>query len=410
MCQGINSTTVDPMQTPRGARHHTALLGRMNAGKSSLLNLITGQQISIVSSQQGTTTDAVTKPYELLPFGPVTFVDTAGINDRSSLGQHRVKATEQVIYRADSALLVTDEHGLLSADKAMLEKLIELSVPTLVIFNKGDIAPPKPSDIDYCRHHQLGYAQVSATDPGQAKQVKQNIVSFLSEYEQPELSLTGDLYEKSAHIVCVTPIDSAAPKGRLILPQVQVLRDILDNDSMGTVVKETQLIQYLEHLAQPPALVITDAQAIKSVNSDLPDHIPLTTFSTVFARAKGELDAFIQGAQILDQLIDGDRILIAEACSHNVQEDDIGRVKLPAWIRKYSGRELTFDVVSGHDFPSQLSEYRLVIHCGACMFNRREMLYRIRQCHNQQLPITNYGLAISKLQGVLTRVCRPFNL
>ncbi|ABZ75980.1 small GTP-binding protein [Shewanella halifaxensis HAW-EB4] len=407
MCQGVNPETSQGQIAPRGMRYQIAILGRRNAGKSSLLNMIVGQHVAIVSDIKGTTTDAVAKPYELLPLGPVTFFDTAGIDDNGALGEQRVKATRHVLYRADMALLVADDQGLTEHEFALIEEMTALKLPFLIVFNKVDICMPTAEDIGFCRQRKLPFIAVSAAKGLGDKEVKRLISELVPANLKEQPPLAGDLYNEGAHILCVVPIDTAAPKGRLILPQVQVLREALDNNCIATVVKESQLAQVLTQFSSPPALVISDAQVIKQVDSIVPATIPLTTFSTLFARFKGELPPMVAGANSLDKLQDGCKILICEACSHHAQDDDIGRVKLPNWIRSYSGKNITFDVISGHDFPDNLEEYALVVHCGACMFNRTEMLRRIRECERRNVPITNYGVAISKLQGVLPRIIQP---
>ncbi|MGL5392793.1 MAG: [FeFe] hydrogenase H-cluster maturation GTPase HydF [Shewanella sp.] len=411
MCQGINplETPSAAQSAPRGMRYHIALVGRRNAGKSSLLNMLTNQAISIVSDIKGTTTDAVAKAYELQPIGPVTFYDTAGIDDEGELGAMRVRATRKVLFRADMALLITDDQGLCHADIALLEDMIAMAIPILIVFNKADICSPKAEDIAFCQAKKLPFIAVSAATGLAASALKQWIVELApAEYKQEPL-LAGDLYQGGDIILCVVPIDTAAPKGRLILPQVQILREALDRHGIAMVVKETELAAALDKLAVPPKLIISDAQVIKQVAAMVPESIPLTTFSTLFARFKGDLPVLAKGAEQLDKLNDGDHILISEACSHNVQEEDIGRVKLPQWIQTYSGKQLRFSVTSGHDFPDNLEQFALVLHCGACMFNRTEMLRRIRECQRRQVPITNYGVAISKLQGVLPRILAPLN-
>ena len=407
MCQGVNPETNQEQIAPRGMRYQIAIVGRRNVGKSSLLNMLVGQHVAIVSDIKGTTTDAVAKAYELLPLGPVTFFDTAGIDDVGKLGEQRVKATNHVLYRADIALLITDDQGLNDDEFALIEKMTALNLPFLTVFNKVDICMPKAEDISFCRQKKLPFIAVSAIKELGSKELKRIVTELIPESLKIPPPLAADLYREGEHILCVVPIDTAAPKGRLILPQVQVLREALDNNCIATVVKESQLTQVLSLLASPPALIISDAQVIKQVDSLVPDTIALTTFSTLFARFKGDLAPMVEGANAFDSLHDGCKILICEACSHNVQIDDIGRVKLPNWIRSFSGKEITFDVFSGHDFPENLEEYSLVVHCGACMFNRTEMLRRIRECQRRNVPITNYGIAISKLQGVLPRIIEP---
>lgn len=393
---------------PRGVRYQIALIGRRNAGKSSLFNLLTGQDIAIVSDTAGTTTDAISKPYELLPLGPVTFYDTAGLDDEGELGQQRVSASRKILYRADICLLVTDEQGLTAQELQLIDELQQLKIPFLVIFNKADLADIKPLDRDYCQQHKLVYLAASSQLNMGADQIKHAIYDIAPAELKQEQVLASDLYQAGETVLCVVPIDMSAPKGRLILPQVQVLREALDHDAMAMVVKESQLAQALVQLHTQPAIVIADSQVIKQVTQVVPENVPLTTFSTLFARFKGDLAILAQGADALDNLQDGDKILMAEACSHHSQEDDIGRVKLPNMIKQYSQKQLTFDIKAGHDFPANLEDYALVVHCGSCMLNRTEMLRRVRECQRRQVPVTNYGVAISKIQGVLPRVMQPF--
>lgn len=401
-------STMIANSAPRGVRYQIALIGRRNAGKSSLFNLLTGQDIAIVSDTAGTTTDAISKPYELLPLGPVTFYDTAGLDDEGELGLQRIKASLKILYRADICLLVTDEQGLTAKELQLIEELQQLKIPFLIIFNKADISDIKNKDIDYCQQHQLAYLAASSTLNMGADQIKQAIYEIAPAELKQEQVLASDLYQAGETVLCVVPIDMSAPKGRLILPQVQVLREALDHDAMAIVVKESQLAQALAQLHTPPAIVIADSQVIKQVTQVVPENVPLTTFSTLFARFKGDLAILAQGADALDNLQDGDKILMAEACSHHSQEDDIGRVKLPNMIKHYSQKQLTFDIKAGHDFPDNLADYALVVHCGSCMLNRTEMIRRVRECERRHIPVTNYGVAISKIQGVLPRVMQPF--
>lgn len=398
-------------KAPRGVRLVIALAGRRNAGKSSLINALTGQETAIVSDTPGTTTDPVAKHYELLPLGPVTFYDTAGLDDEGELGELRVKATRRVLYRCDVAVVVLGEEGFTDYERNLLAAIREMDVPYIVVWNKADLRPgetngpsPLPDDID------APFAHVSATDGTGVDRLKKMIIdSAPPEYKQERLIL-GDLINEGDLVVCVVPIDLAAPKGRLILPQVQVLREILDCDAVGITVKEREIQAALDGLNRDPALVVTDSQVVMSVAGDVPDAIPLTTFSTLFARYKGDLDSLVRGAAAIDRLQDGDTVLIGEACSHHNVADDIGRVKIPRWMTQYTGRELNFEVYSGHDFPEDMERFGLVVHCGACMLNRTEMLRRITECSRRSVPVTNYGVAISKLQGVLDRVLRPLGV
>lgn len=403
-------------RTPRGLRVVITLVGRTNTGKSSLINALTEQQISIVSTLSGTTTDAVSKPYELPPIGPVTLYDTAGFDDAGPLGAQRMAATRSVLLRTDIALLVVGEAGIQQQEKILLEELRGMGIPVVVAFNKTDIYTPGAADITACTpfHHVL-ISAASGTGIAELKRLlaaSQTTGNALACHAgaPAEPVLVADLIHEGDTVLCVVPLDLAAPKGRLILPQVQVLRDILDADALGMVVKERELEQALKTLRVPPALVITDSQVVLKVAGDVPTSVPMTTFSTLLARFKGDLPTLVQGAQAIDLLKDGDRILLCEACSHHAVADDIGRVKIPRWLTQYTGKELHFDMYAGHDFPDNLEDYALAIHCGGCMTNRTEMLRRIRECTLRGVPITNYGVAISKVQGVLERVIAPFGL
>ena len=395
-------------KAPRGERLVITLLGRRNVGKSSLINAITGQNIAIVSEYPGTTTDPVDKHYELLPLGPVTFYDTAGLDDVGDLGQMRVKATRKILFRTDIALLVTDEKGLTRYEKDIVKELQQMEIPFILIFNKIDKGEVKTCDLDYCRANNIKFVKVSAKETKGIDELKEAIISLAPQYYKKEPVLVGDLIKGGDIVILVVPIDLAAPKGRLILPQVQVLRDILDNDAIGIVVKERELEEVLRNLQKKPALVITDSQVVLKVAGDVPPDVKFTTFSILFARYKGDLDILVEGAYTIDKLKDGDKVLIAEACSHHIQADDIGRVKIPRWLTQYTGKDLEFDVASGHDFPEDLEKYRLVIHCGGCMITSMEMKRRIKECKRRGVPITNYGVTISKLHGVLERVIKPF--
>ncbi len=393
--------------TPRGERLILALVGRRNAGKSSLINALTGQDIAIVSDVPGTTTDPVDKHYELLPLGPVTFYDTAGIDDTGELGDMRIKGTRKVLYRTDIALVVIGEQGLGTYEKDFINQIQQLKIPILVIFNKSDIRSAESEEIAFCREHGITFISVSAKTGDSIRECKELLMNLAPKELMKERVLVGDLVKAGDRVVLVVPIDLAAPKGRLILPQVQVIRELLDNDVIVTTVKERELEAALESLKENPDLVITDSQVVLKVAGDVPEPVKLTTFSILFARYKGELDALIAGAAMLDKLKDGDKVLIAEACSHHVQADDIGRTKIPRWISQYTGKDLQFEVFAGHDFPDNLEDFALAIHCGGCMINQMEMGRRIIECERRGVPITNYGLAISKLQGVLERVVKP---
>lgn len=397
-------------KAPRGVRLVIAILGRRNAGKSSLINAIIGEEVSIVSDTPGTTTDPVAKHYELLPVGPVTFYDTAGLDDAGELGRMRVRASRKILWRADIAVVVADERGLAQAEKSLIGEIEDLDIPVLVVFNKIDSKQPAREDIEYCTLHHIEFVPVSTNTGDGIGALREALIAITPLELKREPVLAGDLIREGDTVVCVVPIDLAAPKGRLILPQVQVLREILDCDATGLIVKERELEHAISNLKQSPSLVITDSQVILKVAADVPESIPLTTFSTLFARYKGDLNQLVQGAGAIDTLRDGDRILMGEACSHHIQADDIGRVKLPRWITQYTGKDLHFEVYSGHDFPDNLEQYRIVVHCGACMLNRMEMIRRINECKRRGIPITNYGIAISKVQGVLDRVIEPFRI
>ncbi len=395
---------------PRGVRLVIAIVGARNAGKSSLINAVTGQDIAIVSDTPGTTTDPVAKPYELLPLGPVTFFDTAGLDDEGELGDLRVKAARKILLRADICVLVCGENGLGALERDILEEMRGMGLPTLVAANKSDLRPPRAEDEAHCGLYGVPYLSLSSRTGNGVNALKDAIIRLAPPEYKREMPLVGDLVGEGDWVVCVAPIDLAAPKGRLILPQVQVLRDILDADALGLLVKERELEEALVGLSRRPALVVTDSQVVLKVAGDVPDEIPLTTFSTLFARYKGDLPELAAGAAAIDTLKDGDRVLIAEACSHHPVADDIGRVKIPRWLCQYTGRDLRFDLYSGHDFPEDLEGYSLAVHCGACMLNRAEMLRRMKECRRRGVPVTNYGVAISKVQGVLSRVLRPFGL
>ncbi|WP_319542988.1 [FeFe] hydrogenase H-cluster maturation GTPase HydF [uncultured Pseudodesulfovibrio sp.] len=397
-------------KAPRGVRLVITLAGCRNAGKSSLINAITGQDIAIVSDHPGTTTDPVAKHYELLPLGPVTFYDTAGLDDEGELGELRIKATRKVLWRSDVAVVVISEHGITDYEKQIMADIRKLDIPFLVVFNKRDLAKPADKDLTYCLENNLRHLVVSTKEDAEVNAVKQAIIDIAPPEMKHDPVLAGDLISEGDWVVCVVPIDLAAPKGRLILPQVQVLREILDCDAIGITVKEREIDEALSNLHRKPALVITDSQVVMSVAGDVPDDIPLTTFSTLFARYKGDIKRLVEGAEAIDQLKDGDTILMGEACAHHAVADDIGRVKIPRWLTQYTGKDLNFEFYSGHDFPEDLERFKLAIHCGACMLNRTEMLRRIKECNRRGVPITNYGVAISKLQGVLERVLAPFNL
>lgn len=397
-------------KAPRGIRIVIAVVGRRNVGKSSFINAVTGQEIAIVSDTPGTTTDPVAKPYELIPVGPVTFYDTAGIDDTGDLGTKRVKATQKILWRADVAVFVLDRKDFFPEEKQMLDAIRGTGIPVVLVANKIDQGDISKDIVEYCAENNIPWIPVSSRTTEGIDAFKQALIETIPSQYKEDPVLAGDLFKREDTVLLVTPIDKSAPKGRLILPQVQVIREILDQNAVAVVVKEHQLEAALKKLASPPALVVTDSQAIRLVARLTPESVPLTTFSILFARYKGDLLQLVSGAEVIDMLQDGDAVLMAEACSHHVQPDDIGQVKIPEWMERYTGKSLRFDMVSGHDFPDNLDAYKLIVHCGSCMLNRMEMQRRITETVRRHVPITNYGVAISKLQGVLERVIRPFGL
>ncbi len=388
--------------TPKSLRLHIALFGRTNVGKSSFLNLITGQHVSIVSEQPGTTTDVVEKTMELLPIGPVVFIDTAGLDDESVLGSKRVEKSEKVFDRADVILLICEDGQFGEFEQAVADRASEKNTPVIRVANKSDLSDGSNSSDISCNSTDLSSRETVLSE------LKARLLDVCpDEFIQPS-PLVGDLVRPGGIAMLIVPIDLQAPKGRLILPQVSTIRDALDNDAATLVVKEREYTHMLDQLKSPPDLVICDSQVVLKMVGDTPNNIPCTTFSILFARLKGDLPKFAAGAAAIDHLKDGDKILIAESCSHHAAEDDIGRVKIPRWLRQYCGCELEIDVYAGRDFPDNLEEYSLVGQCGGCMHNRREILSRIEKCEATGVPITNYGLCISQTQGVLKRVLTPF--
>ena len=385
-------------------RVHIGFFGLRNAGKSSVVNAVTGQSLSLVSETKGTTTDPVQKAMELLPIGPVVIIDTPGIDDVGTLGEMRVKRALQVLDKTDIAILVVDaEKRLQPADQELLKLFEEKKIPHITVYNKSDqlSAPPVLQEHEIC---------VSAKDGIQIYELKERIGALVkaASAEADEKRIVADLIQPEDVVVLVVPIDSAAPKGRLILPQQQTIRDVLESGAISVVTRETELPQTLLALGKKPALVITDSQAFKKVNADTPADVPLTSFSILFARYKGDLKEAVHGAAQLDKLQDGDTVLISEGCTHHRQCGDIGTVKLPNWIRKYTGKELNFAFTSGGEFPEDLSPYALVVHCGGCMLNEREMKARIARAVSQNVPITNYGICIAQVHGILKRSVELF--
>ncbi|HNQ24764.1 MAG TPA: [FeFe] hydrogenase H-cluster maturation GTPase HydF [Phycisphaerae bacterium] len=394
--------------TPKGMRLHIGIFGRRNVGKSSLLNALTRQQVSIVSDIAGTTTDPVEKPMELLPIGPVLFIDTAGIDDTGALGAQRVERTRQVLDRTEVALLVACADQWDDFEEQLLAEFATRKIPAIVVLNKADIAEPRENLLARLQRDQLPVVRTVALRGEGVLDLREALVRAAPDDFINAPAIIGDLVQPGDLVVLVVPIDKEAPKGRLILPQVQTIRDLLDHEAYCLVVKERELRDALSRLHRPPALVVTDSQAFLKVAADTPPDVLLTSFSILFARFKGDLTALVQGALAIDALRPGDRILIAEACSHHPIGEDIGRVKIPRWLTQYIGGKLEFTTFQGHDFPADLASYKLVVHCGACVQNRREMLSRILSCRQAGVPITNYGLTIAFSLGIFERALGPF--
>lgn len=389
-------------QTPAANRVHIGFFGRRNAGKSSIVNAVTGQSLAIVSPIKGTTTDPVYKTMELLPMGPVMIIDTPGIDDEGELGEERIKKTRQVLNKTDVAVLVVDgTAGLTDADDELIRLFKEKEIPYIIALNKSDLCAVCSYGADE------PYIWVSAREKSGIYELKEKIAR-LAVRESSERRIVADLVQPGDFIVLVVPIDSAAPKGRLILPQQQTIRDILEADAVSVVVKDSELKQTLAGLGRKPRMVITDSQAFKQVSADTPGDILLTSFSILFARYKGSLASTVQGVGALDRLKDGDRILISEGCTHHRQCDDIGTVKIPRWIEAYTGKHFQYEWSSGTEFPEDLSGYGLIVHCGGCMLNEREMKYRQKYARAQGVPMTNYGILIAHTQGILKRSLEPF--
>jgi len=393
-------------KTAQSERLHIAFIGKRNAGKSSLMNKFIGQDLAIVSEIPGTTTDPVKKAMELLPFGPVVLIDTAGIDDIGELGEKRISKTIQVISEADFALIVLDAQTKLSEkERSLIIHLQTLELPFLCVINKSDLG------INYDLIEELNslglkHHSVSCITGESIYDLKEKVIKFLPDGEDPPL--VGDLIKQHDIIVLVVPIDLGAPKGRLIMPQVQTIRESLDEDAIVIVVKDKELRAALSKLSEAPKLVVTDSQAIMRVAADVPDDIPLTTFSILMARYKGDLPQYVKGLKRIEELKNNDKVLIAEACSHHAQEDDIGKVKIPRWLRLYTKKNLEIDIRNGHDFPENLSDYKLIIHCGGCMLTRKAMQVRIKQAKLMGVPIVNYGVAISYMHGAIPRALLPF--
>ena len=420
-------------ETPSADRVHIGFFGRRNAGKSSIVNKVTGQELAVVSDVKGTTTDPVSKAMELLPMGPVVIIDTPGIDDEGHLGELRVRKAKQVLNRVDVAVLVVDATvGKTSVDEELIRIFKEKEIPYLVVYNKADLLKTKDGNqfssenklnqntytdtvkensVSQNQDHEIQNTEqsiyASAATGQNIYELKERIAS-LAVTDELKLRLVGDLLDPSDFAILVVPIDKAAPKGRLILPQQQTIRDVLEAGAAAIVIKEDELSNTLETLGKKPKLVITDSQVFAKVSKETPEDIWLTSFSILFARFKGNLKAAAAGAAAIDRLKDGDKILISEGCTHHRQCDDIGTVKLPRWIRNYTGKDLEFEYSSGREFPEDVTKYSLIVHCGGCMLNEREMRYRQKCALDQEIPITNYGIAIAYMQGILKRCVEMF--
>lgn len=397
-------------QTPASERVHIGFFGRRNAGKSSVMNAVTGQDLAVVSDVRGTTTDPVYKSMELLPLGPVVMMDTPGIDDEGELGALRVRKSYQVLNKTDVAVLVIDGGvGVTPEDKALLKRIREKKIPYVIAVNKKELAAPDALEkiVDELSSEDGQIIAVSAATGEGIDELKEQIAAA-ADTEEPERYIVRDLLKPSDVAVLVVPIDKAAPKGRLILPQQQTIRDILEADAVSVVVKETELKNVLGQFQNKPKMVITDSQAFEKVAADTPEDILLTSFSILFARYKGDLAAVVKGVTSLDTLEDGDAILISEGCTHHRQCDDIGTVKLPRWIREYTGKEIRIETTSGTEFPDDLTKYKMIVHCGGCMLNEREMKYRLKCAEDQGVPMTNYGITIAYMKGILKRSVEVF--
>ena len=397
-------------QTPVSERTHIGFFGKRNAGKSSIINAVTGQDLAVVSDVKGTTTDPVYKSMELLPLGPVVMMDTPGIDDEGELGRLRVRKSRQVLNKTDAAVLVVDgTAGASEEDRALLDRIRAKGIPFIVAVNKKELAGP---DAIRSIKEQLDLTDdqlcpVSAATGEGIFELKERIAAA-AKREEPDRALVRDLLDPSDIVVLVVPIDSAAPKGRLILPQQQTIRDILEADAASVVVKENELKHMLGSFREKPKLVITDSQVFARVSEDTPEEIPLTSFSILMARYKGDLEQAVRGVTALDSLSDGDVVLISEGCTHHRQCDDIGTVKIPRWIREYTGKDIRIETTSGTEFPDELTGYKLIIHCGGCMLNGREMKYRLSCAEDQGVPMTNYGILIAYIKGILKRSVEVF--
>lgn len=416
--------------TPASDRIHIGFFGKRNAGKSSVLNAVTGQNLAVVSDVKGTTTDPVYKAMELLPLGPVMMIDTPGIDDEGELGALRMKKSYQVLNKTDVAVLVVDgTAGLSREDEELLCKIREKKIPCAIAWNKADMEKAGETEGTERTGSETGTAggeenaagcsaepgvldgipvlPVSAVTKEGIRELKE-CLARLGQTEENDLRIVGDLLSPMDFVVLVVPIDKAAPKGRLILPQQQTIRDVLETGATAVVVRDSELKETLEGLGKKPKMVITDSQAFGRVSADTPEDILLTSFSILFARYKGELEPMVEGVRALDEIRDGDKILVSEGCTHHRQCDDIGTVKLPRWIREYTGKEPEFVFTSGTEFPDDVTEYKMIVHCGACMLNEREVKYRMKCAKDQGVPMTNYGITIAYIHGILKRSLEPF--
>lgn len=411
---GLNST-------PSANRVHIGFFGRRNAGKSSVVNAVTGQELAVVSDTKGTTTDPVYKSMELLPIGPVMIIDTPGFDDEGALGELRVRKTKQVLNKTDIAVLVVDAtEGKKQCDEELIRIFKEKEIPYIIVNNKADLLSDEISE-KVCQNNvseQRKAEQNALISSGQEQYVSaltgagiyelKECIGKLTPNEDMTLKIVGDLLHPGDFVVLVVPIDSAAPKGRLILPQQQTIRDVLEANAAAIVVKESELKQTLEQLGRSPAMVITDSQVFEQVSEEVSEEIPLTSFSILMARYKGYLETAVNGVAAIDHLKDGDKILISEGCTHHRQCDDIGTVKIPRWLKQHTGKELIIETSSGTEFPEDLTSYALVIHCGGCMLNEREVKYRMKCAEDQKVPFTNYGIAIAQMKGILKRSIELF--
>ena len=398
--------TTNLNQTPSANRTHIGIFGKRNAGKSSLINAITGQNYAIISDVLGTTTDPVLKSMELLPLGPVVIIDTPGLDDEGELGALRIQKAYQILNKTDIAVLVIDaSFGVTKEDSEILKRIHEKEIPCVIVVNKSDICPN--CNLEDLPLPDSDSAILVSSKTGEHIHELKELLAQQASQDTIQKSIVADLLNPLDFVVLVVPIDSAAPKGRLILPQQQTIRDILEAKASAIVVQETELAETLNSLGKKPKMVITDSQVFKKVSAVTPDDILLTSFSILFARYKGNLKTLVDGASALDSLKDGDRILISEGCTHHRQCDDIGTVKLPNWIRSYTKKEVEFEFTSGTEFPLDLSSYKMIVHCGGCMLNEREMKYRLKCAEDAKIPITNYGTCIAYINGILNRSLEP---